>query len=151
MDAFNALLLGLTGLWNHLTGHESATKPFRLVRLPAGADPVGLGRLCQTRTEEIEGFIEGLYDGEEVIILRESASEALGHLEEINGLMHGVLDLLRREPPAPASRTELWTTLKNVQEVSRIAEKELHTVVLSCTRARQQALSAIPAGKPTIH
>ena len=38
-----------------------------------------------------------------------------------------------------------------MKKVSRIAEKELHTVVLSCKRARQQLLSTLPVDKLTIH
>ena len=52
----------LTGLWNHLAEHQSGTKPFRLLRWAVGVD---LKRLCQTRTEELEGFIEGLFGDEE--------------------------------------------------------------------------------------
>ena len=136
-------------MWNHLAGHQSGTKPFRLLRWAVGADAADLKRLCQTRTEELEGFIEGLFGDEEGVDLPERASEALGCLGEINAMMHGVLDLIRREPPP--SGKELAATVKNVKELSRIAEKELHTLVLSCKRARQQLLSTLPVDKPTIH
>ena len=136
-------------MWNHLAGHQSGTKPFRLLRWAVGAVGADLKRLCQTRTEELEGFIEGLFGDEEGVDLPERASEALGCLGEINAMMHGVLDLIRREPPP--SGKELAPTVKNVKELSRIAEKELHTLVLSCKRARQQLLSTLPVDKPTIH
>ena len=110
-----------------------------------------LDRLCQTRTEELEGFVEGLYGEEEIIHLPESASEALRYLGEINAMMNGVLDLTRRESVPVLSGKELAATVKNVKELSRIAQKELHTVVLSCKRARQQLLSTLPFDKPTIH
>ena len=99
MEALNALLQDLTGLWNDLTRHQSGTKPFRLVRWAVVQGTVDLKRLCQTHTQQLEGFIEGLFGGEEIIDLPESASEALEHLREINAIMHGALDLIRTEPP----------------------------------------------------
>ena len=45
----------------------------------------------------------------------------------------------------------MMSTFKNVVELSRIVEKELHAVVLSGKRARQQAISTIAVDKPTIH
>ena len=43
------------------------------------------------------------------------------------------------------------TNPRRPKKLSRIAEKELHTLVLSCKRARQQLLSTLPVDKPTIH
>ena len=66
-------------------------------------------------------------------------------------MMHGILDLLEREAAPPASEQDVVSLLNKVQELSRIAEKELHALVLSCTRARQQVLATIAVDKPTIH
>ncbi len=41
--------------------------------------------------------------------------------------------------------------LEEVRELSRIAEKELHALVLSCARVRRQVLATIAVDKPTIH
>ena len=49
------------------------------------------------------------------------------------------------------SEEDLTGTLKNVQELSGIAEKELHAVVLACQQARRQMLSTVTGDKPTIH
>ena len=63
--------------------------------------------------------------------------------------MHSAVDQMRRE--LPPSRKELAATDKNVKELSRISEKEFHTVVFSCKQARRQLLSTLPVDKPTIH
>ena len=60
-------------LWNELAKHQSETKPFRLTRMAVKAEPDDLRRLCQTRTEELEGFIEGLFGDEEAIDLSQQA------------------------------------------------------------------------------
>ena len=151
MVAVNELFEALMSLWNALAKHQSSTKPYRLARMAATPDPDDLRRLCRTRTEELESFVNGLFGDEEVIDLPERANEALDKLGEINAMMHGILDLIERESAPPASEQELVNMFRQVRELSRIAEKELHALVLSCKRARQQVLSTIAVDKPTIH
>jgi hypothetical protein len=38
-----------------------------------------------------------------------------------------------------------------MQGMTRIAEHEMHAVVLSCKRARRDMLASLPARKPTLH
>ena len=143
--AVNELFEALMSLWNELARHQSVTKPVQLVRMAIKPDPGNLIRLCQTRTEELEGFIDGLFGDEEVINLPKRANEALSHLADINAMLHGILDLMAREPAPSASGEDMMSTFNNLtsgerMELSRIVEKELHAVVLSGKRARQQAI-----------
>ena len=151
LDAAKELFEAMMSLWNELARHQSGTKPVRLARMAVKPDPDELRHLCQTRTEELEGFIDGLFGDEEAVDLPERANEALSHLAEINAMLHGILDLMAREPAPSASEEDMASTLKNVVELSRIAEKESHAAVLSCKRARQQAISSIAVNKTTIH
>ena len=96
-------------------------------------------------------FIDGLFGDEEVIDLPERPTEALHHLGEINAMLRGILDLLERESAPPASEQDVVRMLGEVRELSRIAEKELHALVLSCIRMRQQVLATSTVDKPTIH
>ena len=91
MVAVNELFEALMSLWNALAKHQSGTNPYRLARMAVTPDPDDLRRVCRTRTEELEGFIDGLFGDEEVIDLPERANEALDHLGEINAMMHGIL------------------------------------------------------------
>ena len=113
--------------------------------------PEDLRRLCQIRIDELEGFIDGLFGDEEAIELPERAHEALENLREINAMPHGIIELLGRQPAPPASADDVAGTLRNVRELSRIAEQELHAVILACTRARQHRLATSTMTKPTIH
>ena len=56
-------------------------------------DPDDLRRLCQTRAEELGGFIDGLSGDEEALNLPKRANEALSHLADVNAMLHGILDL----------------------------------------------------------
>ena len=136
---------------NALATHQSESTPFRLTRMATQAEPEDLRRLCQIRIDELEGFIDGLFGDEEAIELPERAHEALEHLKEINAMLHGIVELLGRQPAPPASADDVAGTLRNVRELSRIAEQELRAVVLVCTRARQHRLATSAVTKPTIH
>ena len=131
--------------------HQSESTPFRLTRIATQAEPEDLRRLCQIRIDELEGFIDGLFGDEEAIELPERAHEALKNLREINAMLHGIIELLGRQPAPPASADDVAGTLRNVRELSRIAEQELHAVVLVCTRARQHRMATSAVTKPTIH
>jgi len=152
MDAVNGLFKDLLSLWNDLTKHQSRSKPFKLSREVVGSTDDDLRRLCQTRTEELEGFVDGLFGADEEVDLPERAVEGMEQLGEINAMIHGVIDLLTREPAPPSSDKDRAATLKNVKDLSRIAEKEIHAVILSCKRARAQSLSQSgPPPRPRFH
>ena len=121
--AANELFDALMGLWNALATHQSESTPFRLTRIATQAEPEDLRRLCQIRIDELEGFIDGLFGDEEAIELPERAHEALEHLREINAMLHGIVELLGRQPAPPASADDVAGTLRNVRELSRIAEQ----------------------------
>ena len=150
VEAVNELFGTMMSLWNELTKHQSAVKPVRLPRMVAKTDREGLRLFCQTRTEELEGFIDGLFGDEEAIDLPERANEALNHLTDINAMLHGLLDLMAREPAPSASEEDRARPLEGVVKISGIAEKEIHSAVLSCTQARRQAISTIAVDKQTI-
>ena len=73
------------------------------------------------------------------------------HLGEINAKLHGVIDMLTRETAPSATDEELAGTVMNVKELVRIAEKEIHEVILSCKRARAHPISQASSRRPTLH
>ena len=38
-----------------------------------------------------------------------------------------------------------------MREMAKIAEHEIHVVVLACTRARKQMMAGMPTMRPTVH
>lgn len=151
IDELNELLDALVqGLWNDLTRHQKRSQPFRLIRMPMEPTAVNLGQYGLVRLQELDGFVEGLFNGEEAIDLPERAHQAVGHLAELRAMMAGICDLVSRDPDAD-DRTERDTTFKHLRELTRIMETEIHEVVLSCTRARRQMLDGVFTANPTIH
>ena len=151
IDAANELIGAfIQGLWNDLTRHQKRSQPFRLIRVPMEPTAVNLGQYGLIRLQELDGFIEGLFSGEEAIDLPHRAHQAVGHLSELRAMMGGIRELVSRDPHA-GDRTQLDKTFEHLRELTRIMETEIHEAVLSCTRARRQMLEGIPTEKPTIH
>ena len=151
IDDANALIGALVqGLWNDLTRHQKRSQPFRLTRVVTEATAVDLGRYGRVRLEELDGFIEGLFNGEAAIDLPERAHRAVGHLSDLRAMMSGICDLVAREASLD-DRAQLATTFDRLRKLTRIMEAEINETVLSCTRARRQMLEGIVTEKPTIH
>jgi hypothetical protein len=151
MDEANELIGALVqGLWNDLARHQKRSQPFRLARVPLEPTAANLGHYGLVRLEELDGFIEGLFNGEEAIDLPERAHKAVGYLCELRAMMAGICELVSRAPDADG-RAQLETTFKHLRELTRIMETEINEAVLSCTRARRQMLEGILTEKPTIH
>ena len=146
----NELFQALMSFWNHLAKHQSRSKPFRLVHEPLEPRRDDLLVLCQTRTEELEGFFDGLFGDEEMVDLPERAVEGMEHLGKINAMVHGVVRLLE-DPDQSGTDQELADTFRNVKEISRIAEDELHAVVLTCVEARREGLRQTGVQRRTVH
>ena len=150
LDAVNELIgILVNGLWNSLTRHQKRSDPFKLVRPMVTPTRYGLADLALMRRQEIEGFIEGLFAGEEQVDLPEKASAALDTLGQLRAMMVGVHQVSVDESK-PATPSDIATTIKHLQELTRIAENEINRVVLDCTRARRQLISSPGTSLPNV-
>jgi hypothetical protein len=150
-DEVNALFdLLLSGLWNRLTGHQKSRDPFRLVRFNTEPTRQSLAHLAQVRRQELEGFLEGLFGGNESIDLPEKAHEALDvlfHLRDMFGSAANLLD----DPSKPAAVDDLKGLLKNFQQMSIIVETEIDRIVLDCERSRKRPSNLVAVDNRTLH
>ena len=140
----------INGLWNALTIHQKRTEPFRLVKVPLEPSVANLAQLALTRRQELDGFVEGLFDGANEIDLPEKANVSLGVLAEMRAIMGGAHDLATRTTE-PADPVQIRETFRHLRELTRIMEREINAVVLDCTRARRQMLRDAPPRRPTFH
>ncbi len=151
IEAVNELLNVLVaGLWNRLTAHQSSRNSFRLLRFDVAQTREGLKHFALVRRQELDGFVEGLFGPEEHIDLPERAHEALGVLAEMRAILAGAVNLLD-DSRKPAEPDDLKALVRNIQELTIIAETEMNKTILSCKRARSQLLEQITATKPTLH
>jgi hypothetical protein len=148
LDDANELMNALiNGLWNRLTRHQDRKHPFRLTRLPLPADKESIRQFAETRVEELEGFINGLFGDDEALDLPESAHDALGNLGELRSFFGAFVQFANDYEASD----EIKDTVSNLQELSVIAGKEINRAVLSCSRARRAFLETMLTSAPTRH
>lgn len=130
------------GLWNRLSEHQSTRNPFRLPRFEVAGTRQALHDLARMRAQELQGFVDGLFGSEDEMLLPKKAHEAVIALAELHAMFDGAAALLADETkPAPAD--ELKALLRNVQQMTIIADEQINKAVQSCKRARGQRLEAM--------
>lgn len=145
LDDLNELIGALVnGLWNRLARHQDRKHPFRLtgVQLPANKEEIR--QFAKTRVEELDAFVDGLFDNEERLDLPESAHEALARLSEVGSFFAGFAQFADDHETVE----DIKKSVRNLQQLSIIAAKEINTVVLGCTKARRDALKTIQVTPP---
>lgn len=151
MEAVNELLdVLVNGLWNALTRHQKRGAPFRLVRLEPTPGRAGLAALSLTRQQEIDGFVEGLFNSKEKIDLPEKASAAMNIIGEIRAMIAGVHTLTTHEMNIGSDK-DISITLGHLKSMTEILEREINSVVLACTRARRQMFRDDGFTRKTLH
>jgi hypothetical protein len=152
IDDLNDLLQVLMdGVWNRLTVHQTARKPFKLTRVQVKQTRDGIHHYALVRKQEIEGFMDGLFGPHEELDLPESARDGSDALGQIRAMLEGVINLLE-DAGIPASHGDLTGLADNIQALEAILEQEMNAVVLSCTRARRQLLAETQGSSmPTVH
>jgi hypothetical protein len=143
LDAVNELLRILVmGLWNRLSRHQERSAPFRLVRVEIPESREGLAHIALIRREELDGFVEGLFGKEQNLELPERAHRALDALSELRAIFDGLHELAGN-PTKPVTSDDIAQTRRNIRELTKAGEREIHEAVLSCTRARRQLLTSV--------
>ena len=151
IDEANELIGALVmGLWNRLTRHQDRGLPFRLTRIETAPTRAGLAGLALMRRQELDGFVEGLFGREEMVDLPKRAHRALDELGEMRALFAAVLEITGDETKSATDKS-IETTLRRMREMTKIAEHEIHAVVLACSRARKQMMAGMPTARPTVH
>ena len=150
IDAANELIGALViGLWNRLTQHQDRGTPFRLVRVAQPDTQEGLHRLTLIRSQEIDGFMHGLFGNEEVVDLPKRAHRALDNLSEARGLLEGLHHATR--PTVEPAVSDIAAGCRMLRELSKKSEHEMHEAVIACARARRQMIAQLRTPKPTMH
>jgi hypothetical protein len=94
------------------------------------------------RREELDGFVEGLFGKEQSLELPERAHRSLDTLSELRAIFDGLYELAGN-PTKSVTADDIAQTRRQVRELTKVCEREIHEVVLSCTRARRQILTSV--------
>jgi len=152
LDAVNELIgVLVNGLWNDLAKHQKRTAPFRLTHIAPARTREGLLSFARLRREEAEGFIDGLFGGEDEVDFPESASAALEQVRKACALMAATEDLAA-DPSKPTESDEMSKTIELLRLLSRILENEINAVVLACVKNRRAQMRVpFEPGSGSVH
>ena len=151
MEDLNELLNVLINeLWNQLAKHQTTVTPFRLTRIEVKPTREDLRNFARVRQQEIEGFIEGVFGSNDELDLPEAAHKAVDVLGEVRAMLAGAVKLLEDESKS-AELSELKALTYNLQDIGKVAEKEMNAAIQSCRRARGQGGPHGPVNNPTMH
>ncbi len=132
----------VNGLWNRLADHQTSRNPFRLLRSEVNLTRASLLELADMRALELAGFLDGLYGGDLDLHLPLKAHDAVTKLGEMHFMFAAVGGLLADESK-PAPDSELKALLRNLQQMTILADELINKAVQSCKRARGQHLEAM--------
>jgi hypothetical protein len=130
------------GFWNRLAEHQNTRNPFRLPRFEVPITRQALLDLARMRTQELKGFVDGLFGTEDEMLLPKKAHEAVVALSELHAMFDGAAGLLADEAK-PAPTDALKALLRNLQQMTIIADEQINKAVQSCKRARGQHLETM--------
>ena len=130
------------GLWNRLSEHQSTRNPFRLPRFEVPPARQALHDLSRMRAQELKGFADGLFGPEEEMLLPQKAHEAVVALAELHAMFDGAAVLLA-DQAKPALADDLKALLRNLQQMTIVADEQINKVMQSCKRARSQRLQTM--------
>jgi len=148
-DVSELMSVLLMGLWDRISQHQDQAVPFHLTRLTVPATLAGLIQMARLREEELQGFRDGLFGDSTELDLPETAHKAVGTLSEIRAMIRGTREVFE-DPAKGGSSEDIAISLRQFQEMTEIAEFQMHQAVLSCTRARRH-LMAMPPNSPARH
>jgi len=150
INAANAFMAALVmGLWNQLTRHSEPGSPMSLTKIEHNANETMLRLLAQTRMEEIAAFLSGFYAGHGSVQVPEDIGHALDVLAQLGGMFEGTVNL-PKEPDTKKYRAEIASILVNLDQLTEIAEIEMHRISVSAAALRASGPHA-QAPKRTTH
>lgn len=141
-DAEELIQALVAGFWNRLSEHQNSRTPFRLPRAEVKPTRQALLALAQTRSQELAGFVDGLFGEDEEMDLPEKAHEAVNVLAEMHAMFAGAVPLLADES-TPVTQRELNDLLRNFQKLAITADEAINRVIQSCKRARAQHIESM--------
>lgn len=133
------------GLWNRLSEHQNRHTPYRLPRFEVLPTRQALLELSRMRAQELKGFVDGLFGTDDAMLLPQKAHEAVVALAELHAMFEGAYGLLA-DDTKPATDHELKVLLRNLQQMTIVADEQINKAVQSCKRSRGQRLETMATG-----
>ena len=96
-----------------------------MVRVEIPETTEGLAHISLIRRKELDGFVEGLFGKEQSLELPERAHRALDELSELRAIFDGLYELAGN-PTKPVTMDDIGQTRRNIRELTKVGEREIH-------------------------
>lgn len=127
IEAVNELMqVFAMGLWNQLSAHCDPDQPFLLTEFVDKYNHKEINRFAQVKHQEIDRFIAGFFQGQDMMRLPPEISTGLDDLEDLAAMFAGVVDI-----PSNPSDTELVMRelMHKLTQIAEIAQKEINSII----------------------
>ena len=141
-ELFRVLIMGF---WNQLADFQVPKTRFKAERMPIKPTLANLSNFSLVRAQEIEGFIDGLLNGENEVSVPKEAHDAITQLVEIRSMLLAIVDLVERTKGNYTEQPEIKQLMTHLQVMTVVMEAEIHTIVLACVCARSQNFDTPPS------
>jgi hypothetical protein len=123
------------GLWNHVARHFGSHEPFALIDITPEPTEKGIKDHAKVRFEEIQGFLEGFFQGQDSVHLSEDIADCLDVLDDLI-LMFGGIARLPKERQVVTLR-EIQDLINQLADLTDIAQKEINQIITFCAAQRR--------------
>lgn len=150
MEDVNQLMTVLImGLWNQLSAHTDAERPFQLMQFRGAATDDMLRNQAKVRCEELEAFRNGFYQRQASIKVSSDIAKACHVIDELIPMYEGMVNI-PANPREPQSERDALA--KNLDGLTRIIEMEINFIIRAVAKDRAGLAGANPTGPPpTMH
>jgi hypothetical protein len=130
------------GLWNHVAMHFGSHEPFALIDNTPEPTEKGIKDHAKLRFEEIQGFLEGFFQGQDSVHLSEDIADCLDVLDDLIAMFGGIARLPRER--RATTQEEFRGLIDQVDELTKIAQREINQIIALTAQQRQGEDGAPP-------
>jgi hypothetical protein len=123
------------GLWNHVAMHFGSHEPFALINNTPEPTEKGIKDHAKLRFEEIQGFLEGFFQGQDSVHLSEDIADCLDVLDDLIAMFGGIARLPRER--RATTQEEFRGLINQVDELTKIAQREINQIITICAAQRR--------------
>ena len=123
------------GLWNHVARHFGSHEPFALIDNTSEPTEKGIKDHAKVRFEEIQGFLEGFFQGQDSVHLSDDIADCLDVLDDLIAMFGGIARLPKER--RATTQEEFRGLIDQMDELTKIAQREINQIITICAAQRR--------------
>jgi hypothetical protein len=130
------------GLWNQQSAHFGTGHSFALTEHVPEPTEKGLKAHAQLRFEELQSFLLGFFQGQDSLHLSPEVCDCLDILDDLIAMFGGIAQLPKER--RAVAQDELRGLIDQVNELTKIAQREINQIIAASAQQRQSEDGAPP-------